>query len=44
MEDAYQALKDILDIMSLIEKRGGNFFNITIRDLRSAEEKEEERQ
>lgn len=40
MEDAYQALKDMLDTMSFIEKRGGNFYNITIHDLRSAEEKE----
>ena len=40
MEDAYQALKDMLDTMSFIEKRGGNFYNITIYDLRSAEEKE----
>lgn len=40
MEDAYQALKDMLKLMSLIENRGGNFYNITIHDLRSAEEKE----
>lgn len=40
MEDAYQALKDMLDTMSFIEKRGGNFYNITIHGLRSAEEKE----
>ena len=40
MEDAYQSLKDMLDTMSLIENRGGNFYNITIHDLKSAEEKE----
>ena len=40
MEDAYQALKSMLELMSFIEKRGGNFYNITIYDLRSAEEKE----
>lgn len=41
MEDAYQALKDMLNTMSFIEKRGGNFYNITIHGLRSAEEKED---
>ena len=41
MEDPYQALKDMLDNMSFIEKRGGNFYNITIHGLRSAEEKED---
>lgn len=41
MEDAYQALKSMLELMSFIEKRGGNFYNITIYDLRSAEEKED---
>lgn len=39
MEDAYQALRNMLELMSFIEKRGGNFYNITIYDLRSAEEK-----
>ena len=31
----------MLELMSFIEKRGGNFYNITIYDLRSAEEKED---
>lgn len=42
MEVAYDALKSMLELMSFIEKRGGNFYNITIYDLRSAEEKVDE--
>ena len=37
-QEGYEALKKMLEFMTSVEKRGGNFYNVTIYDFRSAEE------
>ncbi len=38
LQEGYEALTNMLELMTSVEKRGGNFYNVTIYDFRSAEE------
>lgn len=38
LQEGYEALTNMLELMTSVEKRGGNFYNVTIYGFRSAEE------
>lgn len=38
LQEGYEALTNMLELMTSVEKRGGNFYNVTIYDFRNAEE------